>query len=292
MPKTLLVQNSFLNIILVPRTNQFSVAQNVRRLVVVTIAVFPDLLDPQDCPERTENQAKMDVQANLECPADPPQIVNPQFLLHARNAHLVHLDPLDLKENLATLDQVVNLEVPDPTERQEVPAQPDPRAHLAVLDHKDPLEMPEPPLLQPLPPLATLAHKETPAHKELPDPLEALERTLNLALRDPPDPLANPVATDNPEPLELQDQRDPPDPKENAEFARNIAPWTAAFSSRTGPGDKKKEKKDKFYRQNFLFFLESPNEFFAIFFFFSPFAFFDGNFFRKNFSAFFPQIRF
>jgi hypothetical protein len=244
----------------------------------VTTVVCRVLLDLQDFPERMENQAKTDAQANLECPADPHQTANPQFLPHARNAHQVHLDPLDPKENQATPAQEDNPEIQDPTERQEAPALLDPKAHLVALDPKAHLEMPEPQPLQPQPPLATLVHKETQAHKVLPDLLEALERTLNLALKDPLDHQANLEATASLEPLDLRDQRDLLDPKENVVFARNIAPWTVEFSSKMEHGDK-----------NFDF-PASPNYFFAIslqffflFFPFFPFAAIDKIFLGKFF---------
>lgn len=132
-----------------------------------------------------------------------------------------------------------NPEIQDPTERQEAPALLDPKAHLVALDPKAHLEMPEPQPLQPQPPLATLVHKETQAHKVLPDLLEALERTLNLALKDPLDHQANLEATASLEPLDLRDQRDLLDPKENVVFARNIAPWTVEFSSKMEHGGKR-----------------------------------------------------
>lgn len=127
----------------------------------------------------------------------------------AETDRLVHLDPTDHPAFRARTE-TRDLPVTRRSALHQRPASPDPLARMVLPDllvktaHPVPTEPPE--------------HRATRGHL---DPLVHLATTALLATRDHPDRMV---------------------PRENRVFAPNIAPPTAAFSSKTAQGDKLSRK--------------------------------------------------
>lgn len=206
----------------------------------VLAAVCQENPDPLAPPGATDNPAVQESQESPDSPVAHQRSASPPSTRHADPAHQDPQDPPDLP------DQPASPDAPDPTADPETPEV------LELLDHRDlpvaldaqapmaALEAPDVPRKALLPPQeiqAVLANPDPRVFPETQEPLDAQEELAELDPRDPlelQEPQETAATTDSPETPDGQD------PKEKEESARNTAPSTAEFSSKTEPGVKRR----------------------------------------------------
>jgi hypothetical protein len=134
------------------------------------------------------------------------------------------------------------LALPAVPDQMRLPANQAPKDHPAHPENQDPMDHPA---TQERPPRTSRSDQDHPESPEMQDPRDhpaQLESPAKMANQDHPDRKDRRARPDHLERMDSPDHKDhPAHPVHRARraSARNTAPWTAAYSSRTAPGDRR-----------------------------------------------------